>query len=301
MRSFLEQVSFGFEDERSQDQLTLTTIHQSKGLEWPLVCIVRVNEGYLTSLPFSSLTHNSSLPSLYTRDNISLTPHAIETNSLAKTLSEQNEQFAALEEERRLFYVATTRAEKTLLISHIVYDHNSVRLARSRFLDEMKSSCVLASRGTLTDCDNSHEQKKSPVLPSLRQRLKSRFGGTGHLHPSLFQPCLVHSSEPLLCLNSNVQERKRNKRKRSWTTKATKMKCQLLYQLQRMRILLFVLTSRNAALRKKFRIPRSSSDLSETSLDNSNDRVKRKTPSPKDPRKGKQQRIYADSPGEEAG
>jgi ATP-dependent exoDNAse (exonuclease V) beta subunit len=83
------------------------------------------------------------LPSLYGVDNISLTAHTYATNRLAKMLHEQNHQFSALEEERRLFYVAITRAERLLFISHIQYDHNSVRLSRSRFLEEM-SSCVLS-------------------------------------------------------------------------------------------------------------------------------------------------------------
>lgn len=63
-----------------QDAVTLSTIHQAKGLEWPFVFVPDCNQG---TLPFTS------------------------------------ERGSNLEEERRLFYVAVTRTKRQLTISAI--------------------------------------------------------------------------------------------------------------------------------------------------------------------------------------
>ncbi len=76
--------------EREQDQnvVTLSTLHASKGLEWPHVLLVGVNEGLL---PFKLDDANSDLP--------------------ASAIAER------LQEERRLMYVGITRAQRTLQVS----------------------------------------------------------------------------------------------------------------------------------------------------------------------------------------
>lgn len=63
------------------DQLVLSTIHQAKGLEWKVVFVIGLSEG--------------------------LFPHA-------RSMSNED----SLEEERRLFYVATTRAQEDLVLTH---------------------------------------------------------------------------------------------------------------------------------------------------------------------------------------
>ncbi|UYG08920.1 ATP-dependent helicase [Halomonas sp. M4R1S46] len=78
------------------DGVLITTVHGAKGLEWPLVVLAGLNE--------EDFPH-------YTRDN-PLTP-------------------SRLEEERRLFYVAITRAREQLVMLHDGGDHRP-----SRFLDE---------------------------------------------------------------------------------------------------------------------------------------------------------------------
>jgi ATP-dependent DNA helicase Rep len=62
--------------------VTLTTLHASKGLEWPHVVLAGVNEGIL---PFKSDTDEMTAE--------------------------------RLEEERRLMYVGITRAQRTLVVS----------------------------------------------------------------------------------------------------------------------------------------------------------------------------------------
>jgi len=68
----------------SNEEVTITSIHKAKGLKWPVVIVLELNEG---EFPMGI-------------DPVQSTPE--------------------LEEERRLFYVAITRAkEKLYLISSI--------------------------------------------------------------------------------------------------------------------------------------------------------------------------------------
>ena len=98
--------------ERGDDQnvVTLSTLHAAKGLEWPHVQLVGVNEGLL---PFKT-------------DDESLTPEALAQR---------------LEEERRLMYVGITRARSTLAVSWLKRrkrGRETVAGAPSRFIAEMK-------------------------------------------------------------------------------------------------------------------------------------------------------------------
>jgi DNA helicase II / ATP-dependent DNA helicase PcrA len=86
--------------EPTTEAVTLSTIHAAKGLEWPMVFIVGVNEGYL--------------PITYAK-----TP-------------------AAIQEEKRLLYVGITRAMRELRISYASFDSSRERSA-SRFISLLQS------------------------------------------------------------------------------------------------------------------------------------------------------------------
>ncbi len=89
-----------------QDVVTLSTLHASKGLEWPHVLLAGVNEGLL---PFKSD---------------------------AEDMTAQR-----LEEERRLMYVGITRARSTLAVSTLrrrKKGRDTVQGIPSRFIAEMK-------------------------------------------------------------------------------------------------------------------------------------------------------------------
>jgi ATP-dependent DNA helicase Rep len=94
--------------ERSEDQdmVTLSTLHASKGLEWPHVVLAGVNEG---TLPFKR--------------------------------EEEDMTAERLEEERRLMYVGITRARRTLLVSTLLRQKRGREVRKaipSRFIAEMK-------------------------------------------------------------------------------------------------------------------------------------------------------------------
>ena len=91
------------------DAVTLSSIHQAKGLEWPVVFVIWLTEG--------------AFPSIRSLDS----PEAVE-------------------EERRLFYVAVTRAENELYLTYpILRQHaktGEMVQRTSRFISEIPASCV---------------------------------------------------------------------------------------------------------------------------------------------------------------
>jgi len=95
-------------DESQKDEaLVLSTIHQAKGLEWDTVFLIGFNE--------FEFPHPKSLASA-----------------------------ASVEEERRLFYVAATRAKRNLFITYPQnkYTNNGMIIARaSKFLQELNPDC----------------------------------------------------------------------------------------------------------------------------------------------------------------
>lgn len=107
---FLEELSLDQDrkaDEETGDQVTLITMHAAKGLEFPQVQIVGVEDGLL--------------------------PHS------------RSKVEGTLDEERRLFYVAITRAQKTLRISHCGGRKRYGQIMPchpSPFLQELPEDCV---------------------------------------------------------------------------------------------------------------------------------------------------------------
>lgn len=101
------------------DAVQVSTIHQSKGKEFPIVFIVDVAQG---KLPLRYQAKKFYVP-----------------NDLAKGLQrEDDEKALALQEERRLFYVAMTRAQNQLCIVFPAKYAQNVRASKpSVFLEEI--------------------------------------------------------------------------------------------------------------------------------------------------------------------
>ncbi|NOZ72622.1 MAG: UvrD-helicase domain-containing protein [Chloroflexi bacterium] len=114
LRAFLEMTVLGsetdFYDPRA-DRVTLMTLHAAKGLEFPVVFIIACEEGLLP----------------YVR--------AQETPDIA--------------EERRLFYVGMTRAQRKLILTHArrrFLFGRQLESARSRFVDDIEEALVELKR-----------------------------------------------------------------------------------------------------------------------------------------------------------
>ncbi len=112
LSEFMEDVAlatdFDIEKEGSEDFVYLMTIHLSKGLEFPVVFIVGMEED--------------------------LFPSALSLNTRSE-----------LEEERRLFYVALTRAEERAVLTYTLTRYrwgNLVEAEPSRFIEEMDDQYI---------------------------------------------------------------------------------------------------------------------------------------------------------------
>lgn len=114
------------DEDANKGKVNLMTVHASKGLEFPVVFIAGAEEG--------------------------LMPHA-------RAVEEGGDN--AIEEERRLFYVAVTRAQQRLFISACKTRrkmNNSLECEPSRFLDEIPSHLVeYAEESKELNAQDAHE------------------------------------------------------------------------------------------------------------------------------------------------
>ncbi len=132
LKAFVENIALVNETEEKNgdtNKVSMMTIHASKGLEFPVVFVTGLEEKLFPLNPDS-----------------------------------QKE----LEEERRLFYVALTRAEKKLYIS---YAKNRYRFGnfqptlKSRFIDELDAALVVTEDGkSLLDIRADEKERKRIVL-----------------------------------------------------------------------------------------------------------------------------------------
>jgi len=126
------------DDEDDNDKVTLMTIHASKGLEFPYVYVVGMEE--------------------------SLFPSQMALNSRTE-----------LEEERRLFYVAVTRAEKKCTLSYALSRYKWGELSNcepSRFIEEIEESFLDLSQSGGGSSENFSGSGSSFSSSSPKQ-----FGG----------------------------------------------------------------------------------------------------------------------------
>ena len=143
MRQMLSKI----DGEEEVNAVQLMTLHSSKGLEFPYVFLVGLEEG--------SLPHKKSLST-----------------------------DAQIQEERRLAYVGITRAQKSLVISYRLNNKTvnpiltafdkGVKLKKSRFLDEISYyKAVKKLKSQYKNANLSTEHKQKLASSALDELLKS--------------------------------------------------------------------------------------------------------------------------------
>lgn len=95
--------------------VVLTTIHNAKGLEWPIVCLPNLAGPPRRDKPLFSARHGVLLLEALTADGAEKHPESL--TDIFEEIEDRAEQ-----EERRLFYVALTRARERLIVSATLTD-----------------------------------------------------------------------------------------------------------------------------------------------------------------------------------
>lgn len=148
--------------------VTLSTIHQAKGLEWPVVVVARFNAGVL---PLRSLVAEVDPPGSASQPGHDLNPRPLEGRSTVEIL----------EEERRLAYVAMSRARTILVLSYSLQDHMGEPLAPSPFLQDIPGHLTTFVDGRSGDSvagapgnDEFTTQSDPPIAPARQQAMRTK-------------------------------------------------------------------------------------------------------------------------------
>jgi DNA helicase-2/ATP-dependent DNA helicase PcrA len=143
--------------DETEDTVNLMTIHSAKGLEFPVVLITGLEEGLL--------------------------PHA-------SALDEP----AELEEERRLFYVALTRARERVHLFHATYRRvwNAMGGGVSRFVAEIPPDCLTVDESAVWDGAVPRVARPSRSAGGSAQGARSAVG-LRVIHPQFGEGVVVGS------------------------------------------------------------------------------------------------------------
>jgi len=157
--SFLQNVTMLTGDEKNTenlDSVKLMTVHSAKGLEFPVVYVVGMEENLFPGAQ-----------SLYSLED--------------------------LEEERRLFYVAITRAEKKLFLTYASTRYKFGQLnycEPSRFLQEIPENVVI----------HHGDLKKAKVHQATRESFLSQFSSS---RVPVAKPVVNNPAEPFVADDAN--------------------------------------------------------------------------------------------------
>lgn len=170
---FLQQIALLTDADEKDDgvpKVSLMTIHSAKGLEFPYVFVAGLEENLFPNIQ-----------ALGTR--------------------------IELEEERRLFYVAITRAQKKLFLSHAQtrYHHGSLNYCEpSRFLDEIEEEFI-ESGAKKVSWNPPFASVKSPKTIPTKQPDFSKLKKISH--EDVNSPLNPDTEELIRCLQTGMQVR----------------------------------------------------------------------------------------------
>lgn len=178
---------------KTPNAVQIITVHQAKGLEFPVVFIPGMNKNYFPSKRMGGVS---------------------EWKFLDETIIEGAERYRGKDEnnegERRLFYVAITRSKKYLFITRAPHQSNRLYQKPSEFLDEIRESQYIISspnehytnlntlKPTAQDATNNIELNfsilKDFFLCSYKFKLNSIYGFAAPLSPFMGFGQTIHNT-----------------------------------------------------------------------------------------------------------
>ncbi|SOD73179.1 DNA helicase-2/ATP-dependent DNA helicase PcrA [Jatrophihabitans sp. GAS493] len=181
----LEQGELSVESERIQ----VLTVHGAKGLEWNMVAVPGLLEGIFpgSTVGIDWTKTKGLLPAPLRGDHADLPrfnlTQATDRSDVSKGLKTYNDQVKARQrlEERRLAYVAFTRARSTLLVSGFCWDNTKKPRVVSPFLAEVAEHAEVGQWFTPEpEADNPTTREPVvhawPVDPLERRRVEVEAG-----------------------------------------------------------------------------------------------------------------------------
>lgn len=145
-----------------EDTVKVMSIHAAKGLEFPVVFVPMLCDGIF---PGRDRKAKFQVP-LSLRGDRDYIPRPEEYSSKARFKQAQNEFY--LEEERRLFYVACTRAmEKLYLSAHRITDTINKREKEKEISPFLKNSLETGLVEIIEDVDKDKSVLQAPLHPSF--------------------------------------------------------------------------------------------------------------------------------------
>lgn len=165
-------------------EVQLTTVHSAKGLEWDIVAVPNLSEGSFPTNPksLSGWLSSGKLPYALRGDRQTLPELSWQLASTQKELSDRVKEFREAhreihaDEERRLMYVAVTRAKSMLLLSGSFWRGNKTAVAPAEYLRELAEAGIItsppdASRHDTQPDSDQHEIVTWPLDPlGLRRK-----------------------------------------------------------------------------------------------------------------------------------
>jgi DNA helicase-2/ATP-dependent DNA helicase PcrA len=166
------------EAEVDPDRVQLLTVHGAKGLEWDAVFVPGLVDGFFPASagePVSAWTTDlAALPYPLRGDRAYLPELAVGAVADQKELEEARKRFRVecgtldLLEERRLAYVAFTRARSLLVCSGYRWDHRTRPAVPSAFLEEVREACEACAGEVAVWTEPPEPGAENPVLAEAR-------------------------------------------------------------------------------------------------------------------------------------
>ena len=181
-----------------KDQIVMTTIHRTKGLEFDYVLVPNCDEGFMPTYASESDVFQM----------------AYDTSGKVKQIKTSE----MMDNERRLFYVAITRARKGVIISSRPLVQGKVKgyegAGPSRFLSEIQFEPTRRLMDALTNfAQSQNEETEKKLKDSVRENGEARLAIRNvHAHYLKDMGCTALSEEIARIDETNIEEAKRKER-----------------------------------------------------------------------------------------